>query len=89
MAGFALNMIFTRASTDSTTVSLILGAPMVPGFALFVMAIFFCPESPRYYLMRGPNHSVETAYRVLQRVRNTEVRRVPPLTKVSLWRRHV
>ncbi|PNY23417.1 polyol transporter [Tolypocladium capitatum] len=73
MMGFAFNMIFTNARSDHTTLALIQGAPMVPSLALLIMTLGFCPESPRYHLMKGPNYGVEKAYRILQRVRNTEL----------------
>lgn len=73
MMGFAFNMIFTNAASSQTTLAMIQGAPLVPSLALVVLALGFCPESPRYHLMKGPNYSVEKAYRVLLRVRNTEV----------------
>ncbi|KAJ6440983.1 sugar transporter [Purpureocillium lavendulum] len=73
MTSFGFNMIFTTASTPRTVFSLINGAPLVPSLALFVMAVWVCPESPRYHLMRGPNYNVEKAYHILQRVRNTEL----------------
>ncbi|POR31138.1 Putative polyol transporter 2 [Tolypocladium paradoxum] len=73
MMGFVFNMIFTNAGSDRTTLALIQGAPMVPSLALLIMALRFCPESPRYHLMKGPNYGVEKAYRILQRLRNTEI----------------
>ncbi|KAF7544041.1 hypothetical protein G7Z17_g10261 [Cylindrodendrum hubeiense] len=73
MMGFAFNLIFTTANSDRLTLGLIQGAPMVPALALFIAAIFFCPESPRYHLLKGPNYSPEMAYQMLRRVRNTEL----------------
>lgn len=73
MMGFAFNLIFTRAGEQLVTFRLIQGAPLVPAFALLIMALFVCPESPRYHLLKGPNFSVEKAYLVLKKVRNTEV----------------
>ncbi|PHH82303.1 hypothetical protein CDD82_6411 [Ophiocordyceps australis] len=74
MMGFSLNLIFTLAESDRITFGLIQGAPMVPSLALLIMAVGFCPESPRYHLLKGPNYSVRKAYKTLQQVRNTEVR---------------
>lgn len=73
MISFGLNLLFTLAANESTTFRLIQGAPVVPSLALLCIAFFVCPESPRYHLMKGPNYSVEKAYRVLRRVRNTEL----------------
>ncbi|GJN71510.1 sugar transporter [Purpureocillium lilacinum] len=73
MTSFGFNMIFTTAPSPHTVFALINGAPMVPSLALFIIAIWVCPESPRYHLMKGPNYNVEKAYRILQRVRNTEL----------------
>lgn len=75
MLGFAFNMIFTNASSESTILALIQGAPLVPSLALILAR--YCPEPPRYHLQKGPNYNVEKAYRALRRVLNTEVR--PPL----------
>lgn len=73
MISFALNLLFTRASSEHTIFQLIQGAPIVPSLALLLIALFVCPESPRYYLLKGPNYSVQRAYEVLRKVRNTEV----------------
>lgn len=73
MMGFAFNLIFTTANSDRLTLGLIQGAPMVPALALLVTSVMFCPESPRYHLLKGPNYSPEKAYQMLRRVRNTEV----------------
>lgn len=71
--GFAFNLIFTTANSDRLTLGLIQGAPMVPALALLITSVMFCPESPRYHLLKGPNYSPEKAYQMLRRVRNTEV----------------
>ncbi|KHO01020.1 sugar transporter [Metarhizium album ARSEF 1941] len=73
MMSFAFNLIFTRAASPITTYRLIQGSPLVPAFALMIMALFVCPESPRYHLLKGPNYSVEKAYMALKRVRNTKL----------------
>lgn len=72
--GFAVNLLFTVAETDRVTYSLIQGSPMVPSLALLVIVFYFCPESPRYHLIKGPNYNVDKAYQMLLRLRNTEVR---------------
>ncbi|KAG9250536.1 sugar transporter [Emericellopsis atlantica] len=73
MLGFAFNLLFTTAATDRITLGLIQGAPLVPALALFFMAVFVCPESPRYHLQKGPNYSPEKAYMILRQLRNTEL----------------
>lgn len=73
MLGFAFNLLFTTAPSDRVTLGLIQGAPLVPALMLFLMAVFFCPESPRYHLQKGPNYNPEKAYRVLLQLRNTEL----------------
>ncbi|PHH59365.1 hypothetical protein CDD81_3346 [Ophiocordyceps australis] len=73
MMGFGFNLIFTMAASERITFGLIQGAPMVPSLVLLVMTIWLCPESPRYHLLKGPNYSVQKAYKALQQVRNTEL----------------
>lgn len=74
MAGFAFNLLFITAKDSHKIFRLIQGAPLVPALFLFVTATFMCPESPRYHLMKGPGYSMAKAYKVLKRLRNTEVR---------------
>jgi hypothetical protein len=73
MLGFAFNLLFTTSSDENLTIRFIQGAPLVPSLMLFVMALWFCPESPRYHLQKGPNYNPEKAYKVLRQLRNTEV----------------
>ncbi|KAL7951280.1 MFS general substrate transporter [Trichoderma barbatum] len=73
MLGFAFNLIFTRARSDATTLALINAAPMVPSLVLFIIVLFFCPESPRYHLTRGPNYNVQKAFICMAKIRNTEL----------------
>jgi MFS family permease len=73
MMGFIFNLIFEQASRKSISLGLVQGAPMVPAIALLIMAAFFCPESPRYHLMKGPNYSPEKAFKILCQLRNTEL----------------
>lgn len=75
MIGFAFNFLFTTAQRPWFIFRLIQGAPLVPALVLFITAMFLCPESPRYHLMKGPGYSILKAYKVLQRLRNTEVSR--------------
>jgi hypothetical protein len=71
MTGFAFNLLFSLAPSDETTFSLIQGAPTVPALALLV-AVWYCPESPRY-LLRPPRPRIQEAYSVFLKLRNTEV----------------
>ncbi|KAF3059180.1 Hexose transporter HXT8 [Trichoderma lentiforme] len=73
MLGFAFNLIFTRAQSNETTLALINASPTVPSLVLFIIAMFFCPESPRYHLTKGPNYNVQKAYTCMTRIRNTEL----------------
>lgn len=74
MVGFAFNLIFAQTKTDATTLALINAAPMVPSLILLIIAIFLCPESPRYHLTSGPNYNVKKAFISMTKLRNTEVR---------------
>ncbi|PON22028.1 hypothetical protein TGAM01_v209098 [Trichoderma gamsii] len=73
MIGFAFNLLFTKAETKRTTLALINAAPMVPSLALLIIAVFFCPESPRYHLTKGPNYDVKKAFISMAKLRNTEL----------------
>ncbi|KAH8174787.1 sugar transporter domain-containing protein [Sarocladium implicatum] len=73
MMGFAFNLIFAQADTDSMTYHLINGAPFLPSLVLLGVVVFLCPESPRYHLMKGPNYDPERAYAILRTLRNTEL----------------
>ncbi|CAM1503838.1 Fc.00g014290.m01.CDS01 [Cosmosporella sp. VM-42] len=86
--GFAFNLMFTTA-TPLTTFQLIQGAPIIPALALLVVSTFFCPESPRYYLMQGPNYDPEMAYKMLRRVRNTELQALRDIYMVYKSVQHV
>jgi hypothetical protein len=46
---------------------------MVPALLLLIITVFFCPESPRYHLTRGPNYNVKKAFISMVKLRNTEV----------------
>ncbi|TRX90864.1 hypothetical protein FHL15_008268 [Xylaria flabelliformis] len=71
--GFAFNLIFYTARNDSTIKSLILGAPLVPAILLLV-SLYFCPESPRYYMrQRSAHFNPEKAYGILLRLRGCEL----------------
>lgn len=73
MLGFAFNLLFTVAPDDGVTLGFIQGAPVVPALVLLVVTIFFCPESPRYHLMKGPQYSPQKAFEILRKLRNTEL----------------
>ena len=73
MMGFAFNLIFAQAKTDSMTYHLINGAPFLPSLVLLGVVLFLCPESPRYHLMKGPNYDPERAYAIHRTLRNTEL----------------
>ncbi|KAL7923269.1 sugar transporter domain-containing protein [Trichoderma austrokoningii] len=73
MLGFAFNLLFTKAQSDRTTLALINAAPMVPSLILLIIAVLFCPESPRYHLTRGPNYDVKKAFINMTKLRNTEL----------------
>ncbi|OPB36848.1 hypothetical protein A0O28_0059280 [Trichoderma guizhouense] len=73
MLGFAFNLIFTRAQSNETTLALINASPTVPSLVLLIIAMFFCPESPRFHLIKGPNYDVQKAYTCMRRIRNTEL----------------
>jgi MFS family permease len=70
--GLAFNFLFSTAKERSVISGLVLGAPSVPALALLV-ALWFCPESPRYLLRPGPNYSPTRALEVLCRLRRTRV----------------
>lgn len=71
---YSMNLLFFLA-TPLVTLRLILAAPAIPALLLMV-AVYFVPESPRFYLRphRG-RYNPEKAYRELRRLRTTEVRR--------------
>ncbi|KAF6828555.1 hypothetical protein CPLU01_08424 [Colletotrichum plurivorum] len=72
--GFAFNLIFDTATDKRLKFQLMVAAPLVPSLALLVLVIWFCDESPRY-LMRvsSPKYNPQRAYRVLRKLRNTEL----------------
>ncbi|KAF6809423.1 hypothetical protein CSOJ01_06901 [Colletotrichum sojae] len=72
--GFAFNLIFDTATDKRLTFQLMVAAPLVPSLALLILVIWFCDESPRY-LMResSPKYNPQRAYRVLKKLRNTEL----------------
>ncbi|ETS77058.1 hypothetical protein PFICI_10932 [Pestalotiopsis fici W106-1] len=68
--GFILNLCFSQAKDENLALALILGAPVVPSIVLLgVLAV--CPESPRYYLRRGPNYNPKKAYEIIKTLRRS------------------
>ncbi|KAI1208183.1 uncharacterized protein F4807DRAFT_155344 [Annulohypoxylon truncatum] len=75
MMGFVFNLAFWASTSDNPklTVQLILGSPCVPAIFLLI-GLYFCPESPRYYLRRTtPNYNPQKAYEILLKIRKTEL----------------
>ncbi|GAW26945.1 putative sugar transporter [Rosellinia necatrix] len=71
--GFGFNLIFYTAPETRTVLMLILGSPFVPSILLLV-SLYFCPESPRYYLRRQSAHfNPEKAYYILLKLRGSEL----------------
>lgn len=70
--GFILNLCFSQARNENLALALILGAPVVPSIVLLCVLIV-CPESPRYYLRRGPNYNPTKAYEILKTLRRCRV----------------
>jgi MFS family permease len=71
MLGFAANLVLSLAG-DATGWRLQLGAPMVPALALMI-AIRWCPESPRWHMVNGEPEDYRKAYEVFKKLRNTEL----------------
>jgi hypothetical protein len=69
--GFAANLIVNTA-TDTTSMRLQLGAPMVPAFILMV-SIKWCPESPRWHMEKGDPENYRKAYNIFIALRNEPV----------------
>ncbi|KAI0173450.1 hypothetical protein GGR52DRAFT_571961 [Hypoxylon sp. FL1284] len=72
MIGFAFNLIFYSTKNDWLAFQLILGAPFVPSIFLMV-GLWFCPESPRYYMRKSARYNPQKAYDILRRLRKTEL----------------
>lgn len=71
--GFAFNLIFYKAANEWVALRLILGAPLVPSIFLMI-GLWFCPESPRYYMRKSTRYDPQKAYDILRGLRKTEVR---------------
>ncbi|GAB1315576.1 hypothetical protein MFIFM68171_05786 [Madurella fahalii] len=71
-SSYSMNLLFFLA-TPLTTLRLILAAPVIPALML-MLAVYFVPESPRFYLRphRG-KYNPEKAYQELRRLRTTEL----------------
>ncbi|KAK9414185.1 hypothetical protein SUNI508_02284 [Seiridium unicorne] len=74
MTGFASNTLFVLAPSPDTSLTLILGAPLLPAFILFIVSLA-CPDSPGYYMRRPgtKNYSPAQAYNILKRLRRCEL----------------
>ncbi|KAK6081990.1 hypothetical protein SCUP515_02769 [Seiridium cupressi] len=74
MIGFASNALFVLAPSPDTSLTFILGAPLLPALILFIVSLA-CPESPRYYMRRPgtKNYSPAQAYNILKRLRRCEL----------------
>ncbi|KAF3022996.1 hypothetical protein E8E14_010637 [Neopestalotiopsis sp. 37M] len=68
--GFILNLCFSQANDENLALALILGAPVVPSIVL-ICVLTICPESPRYYLRRGPNYNPKKAYEIIKTLRRS------------------
>lgn len=76
MVGLIFNLIFAACiQSDDVVLGLMLGSPVLPA-ALLLIALWSCPESPRYYMRVGSrNYSPRKAYNALASIRgDCEVR---------------
>jgi len=74
---FSMNLVFFLAPSPVLSLRLTLASPLVPALML-IIALYFTPESPRYWLRphRG-RYNTEKAYNELRKLRNTEVSLTP------------
>ncbi|KAH6877199.1 hypothetical protein B0T10DRAFT_610163 [Thelonectria olida] len=70
--GFAFNAWFSIANNRNFALALILGAPIIASIIL-LLALIVCPESPRWYMRRGPNYNPQNAYTILKSLRKCEL----------------
>ena len=72
-----MNLVFFLAPSPVLSLRLTLASPLVPALML-IIALYFTPESPRYWLRphRG-RYNTEKAYNELRKLRNTEVSLTP------------
>ncbi|KAK8868964.1 sugar transporter-domain-containing protein [Apiospora arundinis] len=70
MVGLIFNLIFAACiQSDDVVLGLMLGSPVLPA-ALLLIALWSCPESPRYYMRVGSrNYSPRKAYNALASIR--------------------
>ncbi|KAK7998335.1 putative phosphoprotein phosphatase X-1 [Apiospora arundinis] len=70
MIGLIFNLIFAACiQSDDVVLGLMLGSPVLPA-ALLLIALWSCPESPRYYMRVGSrNYSPRKAYDALASIR--------------------
>jgi MFS family permease len=71
MLGFAANLVLSLAG-NAIGWRLQLAAPMVPAFVLMI-AIHWCPESPRWHMVNGEPKDYRKAYEVFKKLRNTKL----------------
>ncbi|KAI1329498.1 sugar transporter-domain-containing protein [Xylariaceae sp. FL0255] len=79
-ASLSVNLIFSTINNESTSadasrlpLQFILGAPVVPAIVLLI-SLYFCPESPRYYMQQRSYHfDPSKAYCIMKRLRREEI----------------
>ncbi|KAI5457858.1 hypothetical protein BGZ63DRAFT_467104 [Mariannaea sp. PMI_226] len=72
LVGFGCNIGLSFINNRKFALAFILGAPIIPSIFL-LGALFVCPESPRWYMRRGPNYNPQKAYDVLKSLRKCEL----------------
>lgn len=70
--GFVANLIVNTAQQKRLSMSLQLGAPIVPAIVL-MLSLWWCPESPRWHMMKGDIKNYRKAYDIFVALRNTPV----------------
>ncbi|KFY02863.1 hypothetical protein O988_01862 [Pseudogymnoascus sp. VKM F-3808] len=69
--GFVANLIVNTAQ-QRLSMKLQLGAPIVPALVLMV-SLWWCPESPRWHMMKGDDKSYRKAYDIFISLRNEPI----------------
>ncbi|OBT84290.1 hypothetical protein VE02_07612 [Pseudogymnoascus sp. 03VT05] len=69
--GFAANLIVNTAQ-ERLSMRLQLGAPIVPAIALMI-SLWWCPESPRWHMMKGDIKNYRRAYDIFVSLRNVPI----------------
>ncbi|OBT66691.1 hypothetical protein VE03_03958 [Pseudogymnoascus sp. 23342-1-I1] len=70
--GFVANLIVNTAQEERLSMKLQLGAPIVPALVLMV-SLWWCPESPRWHMMKGDIKNYRKAYDIFVALRNTPI----------------